>query len=113
MQNAYNKSSIFQDKFTFIRKKIEQMNCWIKQKYYPVLKVMHIYEYKVKNLRIVIYNTGNWSIPITYTQTYINFNNTSPKIWLNVSDVGRVHSPHVEELSIIDLKEKDWIIFNL
>lgn len=89
---------------------------WMKQKHYPVLKVIRN-PGGFENMTLEVLNTSNnWSIPLTYTtQADLNFNDTLPEIWLNMSDIGR----HAYILDIAnsnfdrELNESEWIIFNI
>ncbi|XP_029671186.1 aminopeptidase N-like [Formica exsecta] len=113
MQTAFDEIPYFPFEGFNITK---QMDPWIKHKHYPVLKVIRN-SGGFQNITLEILNTSNnWSIPLTYTmQADLNFNDTLPEIWLNMSDVGR----HVYILDIAnssfdrELNETEWIIFNV
>ncbi|KAM0734445.1 Aminopeptidase N [Formica fusca] len=113
MQTAFDKISYFPFEGFNITK---QMAPWMKQKHYPVLKVIRN-PGGFENITLEVLNTSNnWSIPLTYTtQADLNFNDTLPEIWLNMSDMGR----RVYILDIAnncfdrEFNESEWIMFNV
>ncbi|XP_029671244.1 aminopeptidase Ey-like [Formica exsecta] len=113
MQTGFDKIPYFPFEGFNITK---QMDPWIKQRHYPVLKVIRN-PGGFKNITLEILNTSNnWSIPLTYTtQANINFEDTLPEIWLNMSDIGRrVYILDIATSSFDkELNESEWIIFNV
>lgn len=89
---------------------IRMMDPWIKEKNYPILLVVQYSnspELGVMNILPQNAISGNWRLPITYTtQTHLNFNNTSPNIWLNPGILLQGHFFNTSS-------KNDWIIFNL
>ncbi|XP_070171456.1 aminopeptidase N-like [Polyergus mexicanus] len=97
---------------------VEQLKTWVNQKHYPVINVIRKYDrsrFKIEDVTIEIVNiTERLSIPLTYTtQIQLNFNNTSPDIWLlhKRSDVAQSSKRYIRKIK--NLKSDQWIIFNL
>ena len=82
------------------------------QNHVPVLKIIHN---NTAVITIEVHNmAGNLSLHVTYTtQTRVNFTDIAPKIYLNRFTESDLKQPYSLSTRIDDLKENDWIIFNL
>ncbi|XP_050459306.1 aminopeptidase N-like isoform X1 [Cataglyphis hispanica] len=109
-----------QEKFDAIDS-VEQLKSWLNHKYYPIINVTRKYDqsqFTIEDVTIEIVNiTKNLIIPLTYTtQIQLNFNNTSPNIWLKQVyqesyDNQSNNIQHIQKIK--NLTNDQWIIFNL
>nr|CAD7397318.1 unnamed protein product [Timema poppensis] len=90
---------------------------WTLQMGYPVITVTRDYALGTVNVNqerflLTRNNTADdedysWWVPLTYTTSdELNFINTSTKVWLNRTEESK-------NITILNIKEKDWIIFNI
>nr|CAD7256997.1 unnamed protein product [Timema shepardi] len=90
---------------------------WTLQMGYPVITVTRDYALGTVNVNqerflLTRNNTADdedysWWVPLTYTTSdELNFINTSTKVWLNRTEESK-------NLTILNIKEKDWLIFNI
>ncbi|KAH8334704.1 hypothetical protein KR074_004527 [Drosophila pseudoananassae] len=95
------------------------MDSWILQKGFPVINITRDYATRTANLsqeRFVLISMssdlkrkGCWWVPLSYTtQADQDFNNTSPKVWLECDEHGRSPPKTVKNLPGPD----EWVIFN-
>ncbi|XP_050459308.1 aminopeptidase N-like isoform X2 [Cataglyphis hispanica] len=109
-----------QEKFDAIYS-VEQLKSWLNHKHYPIIQVTRKYDQSLVRTEIVTIEavniTKNLSIPLTYTtQIQLNFNNTSPTIWLKqvYQESCNNQSKYIEYIQMMKNRTSNqWIIFNL
>ncbi|CAG2062065.1 unnamed protein product [Timema podura] len=90
---------------------------WTLQMGYPVITVTRDYSLGTVNVNqerflLTRNNTADdedysWWVPLTYTTSdELDFINTSTKVWLNRTEESK-------NITILNLKEMDWLIFNI
>nr|CAD7445351.1 unnamed protein product [Timema bartmani] len=90
---------------------------WTLQMGYPVITVTRDYALGTVNVNqerflLTRDNTADdedysWWVPLTYTTSdELDFINTSTKVWLNRTEESK-------NITILNIKEKDWLIFNI
>lgn len=98
----------------------DMMDAWMKQKHYPVLKIIIDYKFPFLTIKIENYDSldlkYNWWIPITITKE-TEFNFTLPTIWhayeipwIKLSQLSSI-TPYVHEQ--FSVQEDEWYIINL
>ncbi|KAL6427820.1 hypothetical protein ACFW04_008333 [Cataglyphis niger] len=109
-----------QEKFS-AKYSVEQLKSWLNHKHYPIIKVTRKYDELLLTTEIVTIEavniTKNLSIPLTYTtQIQLNFNKTSPTIWLKqvYQESYDNQSKYTEYIHMMKNRTSNqWIIFNL
>lgn len=111
MQAALDESDVPHDAY----KLKEVMDTWLKQRHYPVVRVIRNYDtnetiltqehFRPKNEKQHDIDSDKWWIPVTFaTQTNPDFSNTLPTHWLRPQD---------KNITIDGIDPNDWVIVNV